>query len=70
MKRKPVHPIRRIRQAQGVTQVQLAEAANVQVSTISMIEAGKQTPRIETLRKLADALEVPWQDLVNGRQEP
>jgi transcriptional regulator with XRE-family HTH domain len=59
--------LRDIRKARLMTQEQLHERAGVAVSTIVAIEHGKQFPRGETLRKLAEALGVTPEWLVIGR---
>ena len=45
-----------IRQKRKVTQVKLAEIANVTQETISAYESGKAYPSVETLIKIADYL--------------
>jgi transcriptional regulator with XRE-family HTH domain len=42
-----------------LTQEELSERARISVSFLSMIERGERSPHLETLSKLADALEVP-----------
>lgn len=49
-----------------MAQEKLARIADVSNNTITNIEAGKQlNPTIETLKKIAKALEVDIQDLVD-----
>jgi A/G-specific adenine glycosylase len=50
--------LREIRKAKGVGLVNLARLSGVSKLTIIRIESGKTTPRPETLRKLAAALQV------------
>ena len=50
--------IREIRRAKYLTQRQLAEKLNVSYVNISQIERGDRTPKIDTLKRIADALEV------------
>jgi transcriptional regulator with XRE-family HTH domain len=45
-------------------QVELAERIGVAASTINRIETGHQTPRLSTVRKLAEALHVTPDELV------
>ena len=47
------------RKKQGLTQLQLAEAANYSLNHIQQIETAKTTPSVEALLDIADALEVP-----------
>ncbi|MCE7053115.1 helix-turn-helix domain-containing protein [Algoriphagus sp. AGSA1] len=52
------------RKKKGLSQEQLAEAAKVTVRTIQRIESGESIPRAFTLRTLAEALEINFEDLV------
>lgn len=54
--------IRTIRQSRGITQMQLADATERSVETISAIERGKNLPNVETLDRMAKALDVPLRD--------
>jgi len=52
--------IRELREAQGMTQLDLAKKAKVAQGYISSLEAGeKKNPGVQILRKLAKALDVP-----------
>ncbi len=51
--------IKKIRLEKGLTQKQLAEKCGMYESQIRKYETGKANPKIETLQKIADALEVP-----------
>ncbi|HWL92300.1 MAG TPA: LexA family transcriptional regulator [Phycisphaerae bacterium] len=51
--------IRRIRQERGLTQIQLAQSANLNQGYLSSIERGQRVPRRTTIRTLAIALNVP-----------
>lgn len=52
--------IRTLREARGLTQVELAKKARLTQSHVSMIEAGERTQlSIQTAQKLARALGVP-----------
>ncbi len=50
--------IRTARNARGLTQAVLAEAASVEEPTIRAIEAGRRGPSVETLVAIARALDV------------
>lgn len=50
--------IRLIRKARNMTQEQLAECVDIGTPNISYIENGKFAPSIETLQKIAAALDV------------
>ena len=51
--------IRRLRSDQGLSLARVAEMADLSTSLISQIERGLATPSLDSLRKLASALEVP-----------
>jgi transcriptional regulator with XRE-family HTH domain len=59
-----------VRERLFVTQEELAERTGVSRATISRIESGQQRPRISTIRKLAAALGVSPETLIdwNGEQ--
>jgi transcriptional regulator with XRE-family HTH domain len=46
-----------------LTQDKLATRAGISVSFLSMIERGERSAHVETLAQLADALDVPLEDL-------
>lgn len=50
--------IARTRETRGLTQEELAEAADIGRVTISRLENGEQSPRYRTIEKIADALDV------------
>ena len=57
--------VKRLREKMGVSQEKLARLADVSNNTIINIEAGKQdNPTIETLKKIAKALNTPIEDLI------
>ena len=62
--------LRRIRKERGLSQQRLAELANVDKVTIVHIEGGKVSPKVETLEKLATALEVELADFFPKAQAP
>jgi DNA-binding XRE family transcriptional regulator len=59
--------IRKLREAKGLTQDQLATAVGMMRSNISRIEAAKHRPTLETLEKIARALRLTVADLVARR---
>ena len=59
--------IRKLREASGYTQDQLATAVGMMRSNVSRIEAAKHRPTLETLEKIANALKVTVADLVARR---
>jgi len=56
----------RCRKQAGLSQEQLGERANLHRTAIGLLERGARMPRIDTLVKLAAALEVPPSDLLDG----
>ena len=58
--------LRRFRQAAGISQEELAFAAEIHRTQVSFIEGGHRMPRLDTLVKLAGALGVTANDLVDG----
>lgn len=51
--------VKALREAAGLTQIALAKKAGVQQGQLSEIEIGKRIPRLDTIKKLARALDVP-----------
>ncbi|MBL7065257.1 MAG: helix-turn-helix transcriptional regulator [Anaerolineae bacterium] len=52
-----------LRKQRSLTQEGLAEAANVSVDFISLMERGRRAPSFDTLERLADTLGVTVTDL-------
>lgn len=55
--------IRLLRKAAGMTQAQLAEAANISVNFVGYIERAQRAPSIGTLERIAKALNVAPKEL-------
>ena len=55
--------IKTLRKQKRMTQEQLAEASNISVDFLSLVERGKSGPSFEVLERLAGALGVPVKDL-------
>ena len=55
--------IKRIRKEKNITQEQLAEACNTATSYIGLMEIYKNIPKLSTIEKIANALEVEPQIL-------
>jgi transcriptional regulator with XRE-family HTH domain len=51
--------VRRLRKAAGLTQEQLGERCKMDLSAVSRLERGQRNPRLDTLVRLARALDVP-----------
>ncbi len=61
--------IRKIRKQKGLTQKKLAELSGLNEVTIRSYELGKFKPKIETIQRIANALDVTIGDLDNGYME-
>ena len=48
----------------GLTQKQLAERAGIKQPALARLETGKSTPRTSTLKKLADAMDLSIEQLI------
>lgn len=57
--------IRRIRKEKGLTQKQLGERCGIADSNIRKYESGTQNPKLETIQKIANALEIDIDNLLN-----
>ena len=58
--------VRAARLARGLTQAQLAHTAGVASETLSRLERGRQSPRLDHLVAVANALETTVAALVGG----
>ena len=57
--------LRKLRQEKGLSLSSLAKGAGISVSYLSEIEAGRKHPKPEKLARLAQALAVPYDELVS-----
>jgi transcriptional regulator with XRE-family HTH domain len=62
--------LRAVRERRLMTQDELAAKAKVAQTTISAIEQGKQEPRVTTVRKLAAAMGVEPEELIDTKERP
>lgn len=58
--------LRRCRRRAGMSQEMLAAAAALHRTEVSLLETGRRLPGTDTLVKLACALSVPTDDLLDG----
>lgn len=56
--------IRKLRKAQRLTQIELADMAGISSNTLSLIERGKQNISEPTVKKLTKALNVKSSDIL------
>lgn len=59
--------IRKLREAKGLTQAQLASAVGMMRTNISRIEAAKHRPSLATVERIAKALKIPVASLIARR---
>ena len=59
--------MRQCRELLGMSQVELATATGLQPSHINHFETGRREPNIENLRKIKQALKVPYEMLLGGQ---
>lgn len=62
--------VKELRGLRKMTQKDLAEKAGVTMSTVWRLESGEVTPTLETLQKIAAALDVDPQSLLDGVPPP
>lgn len=58
--------VRELRVRRGITQEQLAYAAEIELSQIYRIETAKINPTITTLKAIANGLEITLSQLIDG----
>lgn len=56
--------LRQIRKEKKLSQIEVAEKANVAVNSIRLYEANKRQPRMDQLQKIASALEIDVTELL------
>lgn len=52
--------IRKYREMAHMTQKELGEKCKIDAANIRKYESGKQNPKVETVKKIAGALGIPW----------
>lgn len=61
--------IRAIRKKKGLSQKDLGEMLGVSGTMVGQYETGQRKPRLDTLQRIAVALNVDWMDLVQDGQQ-
>ncbi|MBI4268385.1 helix-turn-helix transcriptional regulator [Candidatus Uhrbacteria bacterium] len=56
--------LKKIRGQKGITQGDICRAINFDRGYVSSVENGKRNPTLSTMKKLADALKVPVDELL------
>lgn len=58
--------IKKLRKNKGLTQDKLSEITKISIASIQRYESGKRQPNIQTLNKIAIALDVPLNELLGA----
>jgi transcriptional regulator with XRE-family HTH domain len=61
--------LKNCRLAKKLTQKQLSEMLGITQQAYAQYESGKRTPKLDTLRRIAKALDVDWTELVPVEQQ-
>lgn len=61
--------IRKLRTQYGLSQAELGRAAKVAQSHISYIERGKKSPTLKVLHRIAKALDVPIETILEEEKD-
>lgn len=57
--------IRKFREEKGLTQKELGKRCGMSESTLRQYESGLKNPQIDTIKKIADVLEVPLKEILH-----
>lgn len=55
------------REAAGMSQEELGRKLGISRQAVSMLESGKNTPRVTTAKKLGEILNFDWTELFNDK---
>ena len=61
--------IKQLREKKGLSQERLATLSGLDISFISMIERGKRTPSLQSIEKIAFALDIQSWEIVKFIEE-
>ena len=62
--------IRELRDQKGISQEELAHRAGLSRTGMGFLETGKRWPRLDTLMKVADGLNITLDELLKGLHKP
>ena len=62
--------IKELRDQKGISQEELAHRAGLSRTGMGFLETGKRWPRLDTLMKVADGLNIPLDELLKGLHKP
>lgn len=60
--------IKKKRLEQNLTQSDLAEMVHISQGTLAQYETGRRVPKVDTVKRFAAALDIPWTDLYPDEQ--
>lgn len=60
--------IKNLRKSKGITQEKLAEVINMDITSLSKIETGRNYPLAETVEKIAEALDIDIDKLFSFKE--
>ncbi|TQR09853.1 helix-turn-helix domain-containing protein [Psychrobacillus soli] len=69
MKKELHKQLRQLREERNITLETLALKTRIGTGKLEAYEAGDETPSVQTILKLSNALEVPASNLLDGLQE-
>ena len=55
------------REAAGLSQEELGQKLGISRQAVSMLESGRNTPRVSTAKKLGEILKFDWTELFNDK---
>jgi transcriptional regulator with XRE-family HTH domain len=62
--------IKELRDQKGISQEELAHRAGLSRTGMGFLETGKRWPRLDTLMKVADGLNITLDELLKGLHKP
>ena len=62
--------IKELRDRKGISQEELAHRAGLSRTGMGFLETGKRWPRLDTLMKVADGLNITLDELLKGLDKP
>jgi len=62
--------IKELRDQKGISQEELAHRAGLSRTGMGFVETGKRWPRLDTLMKVADGLNITLDELLKGLHKP
>jgi transcriptional regulator with XRE-family HTH domain len=62
--------IKELRDRKGISQEELAHRAGLSRTGMGFLETGKRWPRLDTLMKVADGLNITLDELLKGLHKP